>query len=117
MVPPRTVFIRVPRLPAAAGAVIDQAERHFEAALALEKRLASPPNLARTRYWFARMLHGGEDPRYIARKAVNYMKSIGIAAVAIGIALTSGAPAPEPAAARWAASTRARAARPRRSAC
>lgn len=34
----------------------DEAERHYDAALGLETGLRSPPLLARTRYWYGRML-------------------------------------------------------------
>ena len=35
---------------------LDEAEAHYEAALVLETALRSPPLLARTRYWYARLL-------------------------------------------------------------
>jgi hypothetical protein len=45
----------------------DAAEAHYDTALALETGLRSPPLLARTRYWFGRMLlarrHAGDGER------------------------------------------------------
>ncbi len=46
-----------------------QAETYYCAALALEAGLNSPPLLARTRYWFARMLLAGDGPRRRERAA------------------------------------------------
>jgi tetratricopeptide (TPR) repeat protein len=40
----------------------DEAERHYQAALEMEDRIASPPLLARTRYWYARMLLERQAP-------------------------------------------------------
>ena len=38
------------------------AEVHFDSALALEDRAGAPPLLARTRYWYARMLLARDEP-------------------------------------------------------
>jgi tetratricopeptide (TPR) repeat protein len=43
------------------------AEAHLDSALALEDRVGSPPLLARTRYWYARMLLVRDDPGDRAR--------------------------------------------------
>ena len=54
-------------------------EEHYNLISALHKSLrGSDPNAAL--YWFARMLNGGEDPRYIARRLVRFAaEDIGIA--------------------------------------
>lgn len=39
----------------------DTSEAHFETAVALEDRISSPPLLARTCYWYARMLRARDD--------------------------------------------------------
>jgi hypothetical protein len=44
-----------------------EAQRHFEDAIEFETRLESPPLLARTRYWYARMLLQRADPASRAR--------------------------------------------------
>ena len=49
------------------AAVYDQGDAHYDAASALIKSLrGSDPDAAL--YWIARMLEGGEDPRFIARR-------------------------------------------------
>jgi hypothetical protein len=45
----------------------DEAEGYFEAALALEERMESPPLMARTRYWYARMLLSRNRPGDLER--------------------------------------------------
>jgi tetratricopeptide (TPR) repeat protein len=40
----------------------DAAEAHFEAALALEERIESPPLIARTKYWYGSMLLQRDKP-------------------------------------------------------
>src|SRR6202043_3424266 len=46
-------------------------EEHYNLISALHKSLrGSDPDAAL--YWFARMLNGGEDPRYIARRLVRF---------------------------------------------
>lgn len=54
-------------------------EEHYNLISALHKSLrGSDPNAAL--YWFARMLNGGEDPRYIARRLVRFAaEDIGMA--------------------------------------
>ena len=54
-------------------------EEHYNLISALHKSLrGSDPDAAL--YWFARMLNGGEDPRYIARRLVRFAaEDIGIA--------------------------------------
>ncbi len=54
-------------------------EEHYNLISALHKSLrGSDPDAAL--YWFARMLHGGEDPRYIARRLVRFAaEDIGMA--------------------------------------
>jgi putative ATPase len=54
-------------------------EEHYNLISALHKSLrGSDPDAAL--YWFARMLHGGEDPRYIARRLVRFaVEDIGMA--------------------------------------
>ena len=54
-------------------------EEHYNLISALHKSLrGSDPNAAL--YWFARMLNGGEDPRYIARRLVRFAaEDIGVA--------------------------------------
>lgn len=54
-------------------------EEHFNLISALHKSLrGSDPDAAL--YWFARMLHGGEDPRYIARRLCRFAsEDIGMA--------------------------------------
>ena len=54
-------------------------EEHYNLISALHKALrGSDPDAAL--YWFARMLHGGEDPRYIARRLVRFAaEDIGMA--------------------------------------
>ncbi len=54
-------------------------EEHYNLISALHKSLrGSDPNAAL--YWFARMLAGGEDPRYIARRLVRFAsEDIGLA--------------------------------------
>ncbi|MCL2428781.1 MAG: replication-associated recombination protein A, partial [Alphaproteobacteria bacterium] len=54
-------------------------EEHFNLISALHKSLrGSDPDAAL--YWFARMLNGGEDPRYIARRLVRFAaEDVGLA--------------------------------------
>ena len=54
-------------------------EEHYNLISALHKSLrGSDPDAAL--YWFARMLNGGEDPRYIARRLVRFAaEDIGMA--------------------------------------
>ena len=54
-------------------------EEHYNLISALHKSLrGSDPDAAL--YWFARMLAGGEDPRYIARRLVRFAsEDIGLA--------------------------------------
>ena len=54
-------------------------EEHYNLITALHKSLrGSDPDAAL--YWFARMLDGGEDPRYIARRLVRFaVEDIGMA--------------------------------------
>jgi putative ATPase len=54
-------------------------EEHYNLISALHKSLrGSDPDAAL--YWFARMLNGGEDPRYIARRLVRFaVEDIGMA--------------------------------------
>lgn len=54
-------------------------EEHYNLISALHKSLrGSDPDAAL--YWFARMLHGGEDPRYLARRLVRFAaEDIGMA--------------------------------------
>lgn len=54
-------------------------EEHYNLISALHKSLrGSDPDAAL--YWFARMLHGGEDPRYIARRLLRFaVEDIGLA--------------------------------------
>ena len=54
-------------------------EEHYNLISALHKSLrGSDPDAAL--YWFARMLHGGEDPRYIARRLARFAaEDIGMA--------------------------------------
>ena len=54
-------------------------EEHYNLISALHKSLrGSDPDAAL--YWFARMLNGGEDPRYIARRLVRFaVEDIGLA--------------------------------------
>src|SRR4051812_22030623 len=54
-------------------------EEHYNLISALHKSLrGSDPDAAL--YWFARMLHGGEDPRYIARRLTRFAaEDVGLA--------------------------------------
>ena len=66
-------------------------EEHYNLISALHKSLrGSDPDAAL--YWFARMLNGGEDPRYIARRLVRFAaEDIGMADPnALTQALTGG---------------------------
>lgn len=45
------------------------AEGHFDAAVGLEQRIGSPPLLARTQYWYGRMLEARDGPGDRARAA------------------------------------------------
>jgi tetratricopeptide (TPR) repeat protein len=66
----------------------DAAHRHFEDAIALESSLASPPLLARTRYWFARMLlvraapGDRERARELLRESSASAEALGMTALA-----------------------------------
>ncbi len=63
-------------------------EEHYNLISALHKSLrGSDPDAAL--YWFARMLAGGEDPRYVARRLVRFAsEDVGMAdPAALGIAL------------------------------
>jgi len=66
----------------------DEAESRYEAAVALETALRSPPLLARTRYWYARMLLAREGPGDAERAAglleyaVEKAETLGMAALA-----------------------------------
>ncbi len=65
-------------------------EEHYNLISALHKSLrGSDPDAAL--YWFARMLEGGEDPRYIARRLVRFAaEDVGLAdPAALGHALTA----------------------------
>jgi len=45
----------------------NDAEQHFESALALERRIESPPLIARTQYWYGSMLGQRDSPTYRER--------------------------------------------------
>jgi hypothetical protein len=66
----------------------DTAEAHYLAALQLEERVASPPFLARTRMWYAKMLlgRGGAEDRVTAqeqlRLSLQTASELGMSAVA-----------------------------------
>jgi putative ATPase len=65
-------------------------EEHYNLISALHKALrGSDPDAAL--YWFARMLEGGEDPRYIARRLVRFaVEDVGLAdPAALGQALAA----------------------------
>ena len=65
-------------------------EEHFNLISALHKSLrGSDPDAAL--YWFARMLEGGEDPRYVARRLVRFaVEDVGLAdPAALGQALSA----------------------------
>ncbi len=65
-------------------------EEHYNLISALHKSLrGSDPDAAL--YWFARMLEGGEDPRYIARRLVRFaVEDVGLAdPAALGQALAA----------------------------
>jgi putative ATPase len=81
--PPDTPLLDVPTLSellAKRAALYDKdREEHYNLISALHKALrGSDPDAAL--YWFARMLTGGEDPRYIARRLVRFAsEDIGLA--------------------------------------
>ncbi|HVZ08509.1 MAG TPA: replication-associated recombination protein A [Rhodopila sp.] len=81
--PPATAKLDVPALStllAKRAALYDKdREEHYNLISALHKSLrGSDPDAAL--YWFARMLAGGEDPRYIARRLVRFAaEDIGMA--------------------------------------
>ncbi|MFO1029125.1 MAG: replication-associated recombination protein A [Acetobacteraceae bacterium] len=81
--PPDTPLLDVPALSALLAkraALYDKdREEHYNLISALHKSLrGSDPDAAL--YWFARMLAGGEDPRYIARRLVRFAaEDIGMA--------------------------------------
>jgi tetratricopeptide (TPR) repeat protein len=65
----------------------EEAEAHFEAALLVDTGMRSPPLLARTRYWYARMLAtraGGDRQRAtaLADKAQATARELGMALLA-----------------------------------
>jgi len=65
-------------------------EEHYNLISALHKSLrGSDPDAAL--YWFARMLEGGEDPRYVARRLVRFaVEDVGLAdPAALGQALSA----------------------------
>ncbi|HUQ39313.1 MAG TPA: BREX system ATP-binding domain-containing protein [Acidimicrobiales bacterium] len=62
----------------------DEAAEHFRRAIALESRVASPPNLARTRLWYGRLL-AADDPiaaRPLLQDASATAADLGMVAVA-----------------------------------
>jgi len=61
------------------------AEAHFQAAVALEERVGSPALLARSRYWYGRMLISTGDPTDQSRGAELLATSL-TAATALGMA-------------------------------
>ena len=63
----------------------DEAEAHFEAALVVDIGMRSPPLLARTRYWYARML--ATRPDGDRQKAAALAHQARAAAVDLGMAL------------------------------
>ena len=76
----RWIRRRSPALLARRAALYDKdREEHYNLISALHKSLrGSDPDAAL--YWFARMLNGGEDPRYIARRLVRFAaEDIGMA--------------------------------------
>jgi tetratricopeptide (TPR) repeat protein len=64
---------------------LDEAERLFEAALSLEREVSSEPLLARTRYWFARMLAHRASEGDVLR-ALSLLESVLESAEGMGMA-------------------------------
>jgi tetratricopeptide (TPR) repeat protein len=58
----------------------DRARDHYEAALQLEERLRTPPAVARTQYWYGRLLldHGGERDQHRAEALLRAARATGV---------------------------------------
>jgi DNA-binding SARP family transcriptional activator len=75
----------------------DDAEHHYDAALAFETGLRSPPLLARTRYWYGRMLldrdQSGDADRagQLLKSAVETAELLGMSRLAVQASALAGA--------------------------